>query len=83
MPLDLFLKVSAVSEEVARAMAAGGLAHSAQISPLVLLASLAQAAARTKPAGLVHICASREDGDVLHERCMFDGDRSAVAERPC
>ena len=30
--------------------------------------------------GLVHIAAARKGDDVLHERCLFDGDRTAVRE---
>ena len=78
VPPDLFLKVGAVSEEVARAMAAGGLAHSCADIAVGVTGVAGPGQSENKPAGLVHICASREDGDVLHERCMFDGDRSAV-----
>ena len=78
VPMDLFDKVGAVSEEVARAMAAGGLAHSRANIAVGITGVAGPGQSENKPAGLVHICAARKDGDILHERCMFDGDRAAV-----
>jgi nicotinamide-nucleotide amidase len=78
VPMDLFDKVGAVSEEVARAMAAGGLAHSRADIAVGITGVAGPGQSENKPAGLVHICAARKDGNVLHERCMFDGDRAAV-----
>ena len=78
VPMDLFPRVGAVSEEVARAMAAGGLAHSRADIAVGITGVAGPGQSENKPAGLVHICAARDDGNVLHERCLFDGNRSAV-----
>ena len=78
VPMDLFDKVGAVSEEVARAMAAGGLAHSNATIVIGITGVAGPGQSENKPAGLVHICAARKDGDVLHKRCMFGGDRATV-----
>ncbi|MGB0631330.1 MAG: CinA family protein [Alphaproteobacteria bacterium] len=78
VPMDLFAKVGAVSEEVARAMAAGGIAYSRANIAVGITGVAGPGQSENKPAGLVHICAARKDGDVLHERCMFEGGRSAV-----
>lgn len=78
VPMELFPKVGAVSEEVARAMAAGGLSHSRADIAVGITGVAGPGQSENKPAGLVHICAARKDGDVIHERCMFDGDRAAV-----
>lgn len=78
VPMDLFAMVGAVSEEVARAMAAGGLSHSRADIAVGITGVAGPGQSEDKPAGLVHICAARKGGGVLHERCMFDGDRSAV-----
>ena len=78
VPMELFPKVGAVSEEVARAMAAGGLSHSRADIAVGITGVAGPGQSENKPAGLVHICAARKDGNVLHERCMFDGDRAAV-----
>ena len=78
VPMELFPKVGAVSEEVARAMAAGGLSHSRADIAVGITGVAGPGQSENKPAGLVHICAARSNGDVLHERCMFDGDRSVV-----
>ena len=78
VPMHLFEQVGAVSEEVARAMAAGGLAHSNATIAVGITGVAGPGQSENKPAGLVHICATRKDGDVVHERCMFGGDRPAV-----
>ena len=78
VPMHLFEQVGAVSEEVARAMAAGGLAHSNATIAVGITGVAGPGQSENKPAGLVHICTARKDGDVVHERCMFDGDRAAV-----
>lgn len=78
VPMHLFEEVGAVSEEVARAMAAGGLAHSNATIAVGITGVAGPGQSENKPAGLVHICAARKDSDILHERCMFDGDRAAV-----
>lgn len=78
VPMELFEQVGAVSEEVARAMAAGGLARSRADIAVGITGVAGPGQSENKPAGLVHICAARKGGDTIHERCMFDGDRSAV-----
>jgi nicotinamide-nucleotide amidase len=78
VPLDLFPKVGAVSKEVARAMAAGGLARSNASIAVGITGVAGPGQSENKPAGLVHICASRKNGDTIHERCMLAGDRAAV-----
>lgn len=78
VPMDLFEKVGAVSEEVARAMAAGGLARSKADIAVGITGVAGPGQSENKPAGLVHICATRKGGKTLHERYMFDGDRAAV-----
>lgn len=78
VPMHLFEQVGAVSEEVARAMAAGGLAHSNATIAVGITGVGGPGQSDNKPAGLVHICAARKEGDVVHERYMFDGDRAAV-----
>jgi nicotinamide-nucleotide amidase len=72
----------AVSEEVARAMAAGALAHSsADIAIAVTGVAGPGGGSAEKPVGLVHICAARHGGAVLHKRCPFgDIGRSAIRE---
>ena len=78
VPMELFPQVGAVSEEVARAMADGGLSHSQADIAVGITGVAGPGQSENKPAGLVHICAARKGGDALHERCMFNGDRSAV-----
>jgi nicotinamide-nucleotide amidase len=79
VPPGLFDTVGAVSAEVARAMAEGGVSH----SPANLAAGITGVAgpgggSAEKPVGLVHIAASRAGGETLHERNVFPGDRQAV-----
>lgn len=79
VPEDLLAAVGAVSEEVARAMAAGGLARSrADIAVAVTGIAGPGGATPAKPVGLVHIAAARRDGAIEHERHVFAGDRDAV-----
>ena len=78
VPMDLFEKVGAVSEEVARAMAAGGLANSRADIAVGITGVAGPGQSENKPAGLVHICAARKGRDAIHERCMFGGDRAQV-----
>ena len=78
VPMELFQSAGAVSEDVARAMAEGGIAHSSADIAVGITGVAGPNQSENKPAGLVHIAATRRGGDVLHERCMFDGDRSAV-----
>lgn len=79
VPADLIKLYGAVSEEVARAMAQGGLDHShADIAVSVTGIAGPGGATATKPVGLVHLACARRGGVVLHERRVFPGDRAAV-----
>ena len=78
VPMDLFPKVGAVSEEVARAMATGGLSHSRADIAVGITGVAGPGQSENKPAGLVHICAARKGGEAIHEKFQFDGDRAAV-----
>ena len=79
VPADLIERVGAVSEEVARAMAEGGLSHSrADIAVGVTGIAGPGGATETKPVGLVHLAASRRAGRTVHERHVFPGTRREV-----
>ena len=78
VPMELFLKVGAVSEEVARAMASGGLSQSRADVAVGITGVAGPGQSENKPAGLVHVCAARREGQILHERCLFDGNRTDV-----
>ena len=78
VPMDLFARVGAVSEEVARAMAAGGLDRSRADIAVGITGVAGPGQSENKPAGLVHIAAARRNGPTIHERCKFAGDRAAV-----
>ena len=78
VPQALFPKVGAVSEEVARAMAAGGVERSTADIAVGITGVAGPGQSESKPAGLVHIAASRRGGETIHERCMFPGDRGEV-----
>ena len=79
VPETLFTTVGAVSEEVARAMAAGALARSdADVSAAVTGIAGPGGASPGKPVGLVHVAVARAGGAALHERHVFTGDRDAV-----
>ena len=69
----------AVSEETAREMAAGATARSGcDIAVAVTGVAGPGGGSATKPVGLVHIAAGRRGGTVLHQRHLFDGDRTAI-----
>lgn len=79
VPMDLFDRVGAVSEDVARAMAEGGVAHSsADIACGITGVAGPGGGTETKPVGLVHIAAHKRDDETLHRRTVFDGDRTQV-----
>jgi PncC family amidohydrolase len=59
-------------------MAAGGLARSNASIAVGITGVAGPGQSENKPAGLVHICASRKNGNTIHERCMLAGDRAAV-----
>ena len=83
----LIAKHGAVSEQTARAMAEGALAHSAaDIAVAVTGVAGPGGGSAEKPVGLVHIAAARKGRATKHKRCSF-GDlgrtgirQAAVAE---
>lgn len=69
----------AVSESVARAMAAGAQSRSgADMAVACTGVAGPGGGSATKPVGLVHLAVARAGGQVLHRRCVFPGDRQAV-----
>lgn len=69
----------AVSEAVAREMAAGAVARSGcEIAVAVTGIAGPGGGSDAKPVGLVHIAAALRGGTTLHERHVFPGDRSAI-----
>lgn len=76
---DLFARVGAVSEEVARAMAEGAL-QAAKVDLACAVTGIAGpgGATRTKPVGLVHMAVARKGTETLHAREVFPGDRAEV-----
>jgi nicotinamide-nucleotide amidase len=69
---ELILKHGAVSEEVARAMAEGALAHSlADVAVSCTGIAGPTGGTRGKPVGLVHFAAARKGQTTLHEECRF------------
>jgi nicotinamide-nucleotide amidase len=80
---SLIHSFGAVSQEVARAMAQGALAHSrADISAAITGVAGPDGGTAEKPVGLVHIAATRRGGALLHEEKRFgDIGRDAVREK--
>ncbi len=79
VPADLILRVGAVSEEVARAMAEGALARSPATATIAVTGVAGPTGGSPeKPVGLVHFAAARRGGSTSHERHIFPGDRDAV-----
>jgi len=79
VPAGLIAAHGAVSEEVARAMAEGVLAH-APVDLAVAVTGIAGPGGSTpsKPVGLVHFACVRRGQATVHDRHVFPGDRSAV-----
>ena len=76
---DALLGHGAVSEPVARAMAAGALAHSqADIAVSVTGVAGPGGGSAEKPVGLVHLAAVRSGHEPIAERHVFPGDRDAI-----
>lgn len=72
VPADLIAAKGAVSEEVARAMAQGAVAHSrANVAVSITGVAGPGGGSDTKPVGLVHIACALKDGAVVHQECRF------------
>ena len=79
VPWDALLGHGAVSEPVARAMAAGALAHSqADIAVSVTGVAGPGGGTEDKPVGLVHLAAVRSGHEPTAERHVFPGDRDVI-----
>ena len=79
VPEALLMRVGAVSEEVARAMAAGALERSdAHLAVAVTGIAGPGGGTDTKPVGLVHHACAGPGGAVAHRRVVYAGDRGAV-----
>ncbi len=69
----------AVSEEVARAMAEGGVAQSrADLAVAITGSAGPDGGTPAKPVGLVHIAGARDGRETLHLARVFSGDRDDV-----
>lgn len=76
---DALMGHGAVSEQVARAMAAGALARSqADLSVSVTGVAGPGGGSPEKPVGLVHFAAVRSGHEAIAERHVFPGDRDAI-----
>ena len=72
VPAELLERFGAVSEAVARAMAAGALEHSkADLSIAVTGVAGPGGGTAEKPVGLVHLAAARRDGATLHRELQL------------
>lgn len=79
VPWDAILGHGAVSEPVARAMAAGALARAnADIAVSVTGVAGPGGGSAEKPVGLVYLCAVRSGFEPLVERHIFPGDRDQI-----
>lgn len=82
VPEEMLAQHGAVSEPVARAMAAGALAHShADVAVSITGVAGPDGGSTEKPVGLVHLAAARRGGPTLHRECRFGNiGRSGVRE---
>lgn len=86
VPSATIATYGAVSEQTARAMAAGALGRSrADVTVAVTGVAGPGGGSAAKPVGLVHIAAARRGGAVLHRECRFgdlgrDGIRLATVD---
>ena len=79
VPDEMLMRVGAVSEEVARAMATGALARSdADLAVAVTGIAGPGGGTAAKPVGLVHHACAGPGGAVFHRRVVYSGDRGAV-----
>lgn len=79
VPWDALMGHGAVSEPVARAMAAGALARSrADLAISVTGVAGPGGGSEDKPVGLVHLAAVRSGHEPIAERHVFPGDRDAI-----
>lgn len=79
VPASLIADLGAVSEDVARAMAEGALARSAaRLTVAVTGVAGPGGGSPEKPVGLVHFGCAMADGETLHQKVIFAGDRSDV-----
>lgn len=79
VPAALINANGAVSELVARAMAAGALTHSrADVAVAVTGIAGPGGGSIDKPVGLVHFAAARRGGALITRHHVFGGDRDAV-----
>lgn len=81
VPRDLLDREGAVSEPVARAMADGALRLSGTaLTVAVTGISGPGGGTPEKPVGLVHFASALRDGETVHERHVFAGDRARVRD---
>lgn len=79
VPCDALLGHGAVSDPVARAMAAGAIARSgADLAVSVTGVAGPGGGTAEKPVGLVHFGGARRGFEVVAERHVFPGDRDAI-----
>ena len=83
VPEDIIRRHGAVSEQTARAMAEGALAHSkADLAIAVTGIAGPDGGSQEKPVGLVHFATARHDRKTLHREVRFgDLGRSEVRRR--
>ncbi len=81
VPSALIEGHGAVSEEVARAMAEGALAHSPATASLAVTGIAGPTGGSPgKPVGTVHLAAAARGRPTLHARLLCGGDRDAVRQ---